>query len=313
MVADRYPGVSCRSQATELWGDQRIDAVAVCVPAEGHFTLAAAALAAGMHVFVEKPLCLDPAEAKHLVEEAERRSLTLMVGHLLLYHPAVQWLAGVVRDGRIGAPMRIACTRHNSGGRGEPVGPWWGLAPHDLSVVRYLVGCQPQQIVATSQPPAGAAPGSQWVRARLDVAGGVTASLSCAIGVQHRRRRIVVEGSAGAAVFDDSDGSSLVQLYRRDAQGVLRLATSESLSTAPDPSRSQPGGASLPQPLRLECEHFVRCCREARTPLSSGTDGLRVVELLDAGARSIGRNDVDCAGLLHFAGESRRDLNDPSA
>jgi UDP-2-acetamido-3-amino-2,3-dideoxy-glucuronate N-acetyltransferase len=272
-----------------LWGDPRIDAIAVCTPAETHFTLAAAALRAGKHVFVEKPLCLERAEAESLVVAAAQHSLVLMVGHQLLYHPAIEWLRGVIADGHLGTPRRIACTRHNSGEDTEDVGPWWSLAPHDLSAVLYLLGRRPLSVSATQLAPQGAPGGSRWARAVLQMEGGLCANLSCAVGVGERRRRIVIEGDLGTAVFDDSHGAAALELYRQDAHGVLRLLPNSAIP----PRRglvpgSDPVDARL-LPLRLECQHFVQCCLEGTTPRTSGLEGLAVVELLEAGARSMRR------------------------
>ena len=289
LVRERYPESSPVRHLRELWGDDRIDAVAVCTPAESHFAVAAAVLAAGKDVFVEKPLCLERAQAEALVVTAARRSLVLMVGHQLLYHPAVEWLRDVIAAGHLGTPVRIACSRHNSGESTEAVGPWWSLAPHDLSVVLHLLRARPVSISATQLAPPDAPAGSQWARASLQLQGGLSATFSCAVGVGQRRRRIVIEGDLGTAVFDDSDSTSSVELYRRDVHGVLRLLPAPALPPPRGlPPGSAPGDARL-APLRVECQHFVHCCREGTTPRTSGLQGMAVVDLLEAGARSMRR------------------------
>ena len=297
-VAARYPDLSCRSQAAELWSDDRIEAVAICTPAESHFLLASAALQAGRHVFVEKPLCMNRAEAELLVAEAARRSLTLMVGHQLLYHPAVGWLQGLLAEGRLGSPRRVVCTRHNAGESNETVGPWWSLAPHDLSVVLYLLGRRPLSLSVSQLTPADAPIGSQWAHACLLVEGGTAAHISCAVGVAQRQRRILVEGEKGAAVFDESDGGVVLELYRRDVHGVLRLVPQDTLSGRHTGHSSELSGAGPLSPLRLECQHFVHCCIDGQLPRSSGMEGLRVVELLEAGERSLRHKSTPRVGVL---------------
>ncbi len=213
-----------------------------------------------------------------------------MVGHQLLYHPAIEWLRGVIAGGQLGTPRRIACTRHNRAEDTEAVGPWWSLAPHDLSVVLYLFGRRPRSVSATQVAPQGAPAGSHWARASLQLQGGLSANISCAVGVGERRRRIVIEGDLGTAVFDDSDGTAAVELYRRDEHGVLRLRP----YSPPMPLPRGLAAASAPVdarfvPLQLECQHFVQCCLDGSTPRTSGIEGLAVVELLEAGHRSMHR------------------------
>lgn len=297
-VAEHYPGLSCSSQADELWCDDRIEAVAICTPAESHFSLASAALQAGRHVFVEKPLCLNRAEAEQLVAEAASRSLILMVGHQLLYHPAVEWLQGLLAEGRLGPLRRVACTRHNVGETKETIGPWWSLAPHDLSVALYLLGCRPMSLSVSRVAPVDAAIGSQWARACLRVEGGLTANISCAVGVARRQRRILVEGDEGAAVFDESAGAVVLEFYRRDVHGVLRLVPPDSPSAPRGGYSGTFSGGGPLSPLRVECQHFVRCCIDGQIPRSSGVEGLRIVELLEAGERSLCHESLPAVRVL---------------
>jgi len=264
-----------------------IDAVAICSPAETHFELCVEALARGLHVFVEKPLCFSSRDARSLVAVAARHEKVVAVGHQMLYHWGVEWLRRVLKLGLIGDPVGLACSRHNLAAAAEGAGPWWSLAPHDLSILLDLFPRAVVDVELSDLPPGDGSPGGRWARATVRLDGGLSARISCAVGALAKTRRVAVEGSRGVAVFDESGGRARVELYLRDDRGVLRahapcarpqLQAFRAVNEGIEPSTP---------PLRLECEDFVRCIAEGGVPRNSGLAALGVVELLEAGSDAL--------------------------
>ena len=295
-VCDRDPtqlDAACPSQSVArlhtieaLLQCSGVHAVAICSPPDTHFALAMQALTSGRHVLVEKPLSLSFEEALLLVRAADKGNKVLAVGHQMLYHWAIDWLATVIAMGLIGAPIRLASTRHNPG-RAEAVGPWWSLAPHDLSILLRLFPQGVLDIELSAAAPVDVDAAASWARAALHLEGGLSVSLSCGVGPVPRVRRIVIEGRAGVAIFDESSAVARVELYRRDVHGVLR---SQDPCAASQLARFRPclrGAGDAALPLRLECLDFVRCIRQGGEPVSSGRAALRVVQLLEAGETAL--------------------------
>ena len=147
-VAGQYPGLHTTSDYDELLGDPEIEAVVVTAPTPIHYELATAALQTGRHVFVEKPIALSVSEAEDLAALAETRGRVLMVGHLLMYHPAVTRLKQMVDSGELGEVYYLYASRLNLGQVRRSENAMWSLAPHDISVALYLLGEQPQAVAA---------------------------------------------------------------------------------------------------------------------------------------------------------------------
>ena len=280
------------STFSDLLSCQGIDAVALCSPAETHFELCLASLVKGLHVFVEKPFCLSSREGRLLVDMANQRDKTLVVGHQMLYHWGVEWLRRVLSLGLIGAPIGLASTRHNSIGSGEGVGPWWSLAPHDLAILLDLFPHAVLDVELSDHPPADEPPACSWANAVVRLEGGLSARISCAVGALTKTRRVAVEGSAGVAVFDETDGKGRVELYLRDGRGVLRMVEPCARPELERFGAVNDGVKECVPPLRLECEDFVHCTIGGAVPRSSGAAALRVVELLEAGAEALAQRRI---------------------
>ena len=242
-------------------------------------------------MFVEKPLCLSSRDARSLVEAAARRERVLVVGHQMLYHWGVEWLRTVLDLGLIGEPIGLACSRYNPVEAAEGVGPWWSLAPHDLSILLYLFPRAVLDVELSDLPPGDGSSGYRWARAAVRLEGGLSARVSCAFGVP-KTRRVAVEGSAGVAVFDESGVRARVKLYLRDDRGVLRAKAPCALPELQSFRAVNEGIESCIPPLRLECEDFVRCVTEGGVPRNSGAAALGVVELLEAGADALTQRRV---------------------
>lgn len=264
----------------EVLEDGTVVAVAIAAPAAQHGELATAAIRADKHVFVEKPLALNQVEGEIIVAEAERRTLTLMVGHLLQYHPAFVRLRELVSEGQLGRLQYVYSTRLNLGQFRREENILWSFAPHDVSMMLTLAGEEPRVVTAT---------GSSYLHPEIpDI---TVTNLAFANGVQghvfvswlhpYKEQRLVAVGSDGMAVFDDGrPWSEKLVLYRH------RIDWRDG---SPQPSRAEPEPVKLEaqEPLRVECEHFLSAVAAGTRPRTDGWEALRVLRVLTAAQRSL--------------------------
>jgi len=272
----------------EVLADPDVDAVAIAAPAKDHAELALASLRAGKHTFVEKPLALDVAEAEQVVAEARDRGLTLMVGHLLQYHPAFLALRQMVQDGVLGELRYVYSNRLNLGRIRREENILWSFAPHDLSMLLALVGESPDEVTAV---------GSTFLSdnvpdvttTHMSFPSGPRAHVFVSWLHPFKEQRLVVVGADAMAVFDDTaPWDSKLVVYEH---GV----TWDGLT--PVPVRGEPVQFPLDEdePLRLECEHFLNCVATGETPRTDGDEGVRVLKVLDAAQRSLGSGGAPVA------------------
>ena len=253
--------------------DPAIVGVAIAAPAALHGALTRAALEAGKHVFVEKPLALAVAEAEQLTELAERQDRRLMVGHLLQYHPAFIRLRELVRDGALGRLQYIYSNRLNLGKVRREEDILWSFAPHDISMILSLIGQEPVRVTAQG--------GYYLHNAIADV---TTTSLAFAGGEQahvfvswlhpFKEQKLVVIGDRAMAVFDDGQPwQTKLVLYPH------RIEWRESLPV-PQRAEAQPVAVEEGEPLQLECRHFLDCIATGGRPRTDGSEGVRVLRVL---------------------------------
>lgn len=289
-VVDPVPGVAEAHAATygvearsfdEVLADPTIEGVVIAAPAADHARLAEAALAAGKHVFVEKPLALTVDDAERVVAAAAAADRVLMVGHLLQYHPAFLALSDLVASGRLGDLRYLYSNRLNLGQFRQEENSLWSFAPHDLSMLLSLVGEEPDQVWAT---------GAAYLTA--DVADVTTTHLGFASGPRahvfvswlhpFKEQRLVVVGSEAMAVFDDLvDWPEKLVLFDHGvdwSQGRPR----------PEKAEGVPVPLDVTEPLRVECEHFLSCIQTGATPRTDGREGLRVLRVLARAQASLG-------------------------
>ncbi|MDQ2105337.1 Gfo/Idh/MocA family oxidoreductase, partial [Azospirillum isscasi] len=277
-VGARYD-VPARGLA-EILDDPALPAVVIATPAETHYRLALAALTAGKHVFVEKPLALAVGEAEELVRLAEARGRVLMVGHLLQYHPAFLALKAFVDEGRLGRVEYLYSNRLNLGKVRREENALWSFAPHDISMILSLVGTGPERVQAV-----GAAYLHKVIAdvttTHLSFPGGEQAHIFVSWLHPVKEQKLVVVGDRGMAVFDDGlDWPEKLRLYphRIDwISGVPTPAKAEALPVELEPA----------EPLLLECAHFLECLTLGRRPRTDGAEGLRVLRVLQEAQRTM--------------------------
>lgn len=266
-----------------LLADPSLEAVVLASDASTHAELGLAAIAAGKDVLVEKPLALRVADAQALVDAARERERVLMVGHLLLYHPAVTRLRELVDAGRLGELLHLRCERLNLGVLRTQENAWFSLAPHDLSLAHLLFGAEPRDITcqgACLVDPAGGV--ADLVHAFLRYDGGRVAQIAASWLDPIKTRRLVAVGTRAMAVFDDTLPDKLI-LHMAD------LSFPEGAGSAVRFSRAAPEVIDLEAGSALEREEraFLRSVRERSVPLADAESGLAVVRALCAGQRSL--------------------------
>jgi predicted dehydrogenase len=281
----QVPAARAVASLDDLLGMDEVRAVVVASSAASHHALARALLESGRDVFVEKPLTLRVEHAEELVEIARRRDRILMVGHLLLHHPAVRHLKSLVDRGELGDLFYVYSQRLNLGKVRRDENALWSFAPHDLSVVLHLLGAEPVDVAARGSAfLQGAVEDVVFVDLRFP--DGRMAHVHVSWLDPHKVRRFTVVGSRKMAVFDDMEANEKIRIYDK---GVDRAGEVVSYG---DALTVRSGDILIPriplqEPLRLECQHFIDCVRERRPPLTDGTSGLQVVRVLAAAQASL--------------------------
>jgi predicted dehydrogenase len=286
-TAERYPGARAVPTLEALLGMTDVQAAVVAASAVAHHPLARALLEAGKDVLVEKPMALGVAQAEELVRLARERGRILMVGHLLLYHPAVRYLKDLVERGELGDLLYLYSQRVNLGKVRRDENALWSFAPHDLSVILHLVDAEPVDVVARGS--AFLQPGVEdVVFVDLRFPDGKLAHLHVSWLDPHKLRRFTVVGSRKMAVFDDMEAGEKVRVYDKGVDRAGQVVSYGDALTVRSGDILIPR-LSLQEPLTLECRHFVDCVRDRRQPLTHGASGLRVVRVLAAAQASLAR------------------------
>ncbi len=266
----------------QVLDDDRVQAVAVATPAATHFHIVQRCLDAGKDVFVEKPLALNAEQGAALVEMARERSRILMVGHILLYHPAIVKLRELIDQGELGRILYCYSHRLNMGLIRTEENILWSFAPHDISAILHLLGEEPVAVESDGQ--SYLTPGVVDVTlSRMKFKSGATGHIFVSWLHPFKEQRLVVVGTEKMAVFDDtSDKKLLLYPHRVDWAGRAPKAVKAEGEEVPLPEA---------EPLKEECRHFLQCITERRTPRSDGHEGLRVLRILDACQKSLERRD----------------------
>ncbi len=289
-VALDYPGLRTCKDPAEIIDDPKIDAVIIATESPTHFELTKRALEAGKHVFVEKPMTQKTSEAIVLRDLAAQHDLRLMVGHILLYHPAFEYVRELISSGALGEIYYIYSVRVNLGVVRSQENAFDSLAPHDISVALDFIGNR--AVAVSAQGQAYLQPGVEdVVFATVYFEDGKLAHLHTSWLDPHKVRKITVVGSRRMAVIDDVEGVEKVRLYDKGVDIASSVSPVVDYATV---MTVRSGDISIPQipmkePLLNECEHFVQSVLNGTTPLSDAENGVRVVQILDAARDSMKR------------------------
>ncbi len=281
----QYPQVEMTTDVAAALTRSDIDAVALATPARTHAALAQQALDAGKHVFVEKPLAMNVADAQAMVTLAAARQRTLMVGHIFEFHPAVRYIKTLLEGGELGNLYYLYSTRVNLGRVQTDINALWSIAPHDVSIMLYLLNQLPVHVTARGRAFLNGAV-EDVVFVTLEFADGALGHIHASWLDPSKTRQLTVVGSRRMVVYDDVASEGKVKIYDK---GVYRR---EEAGYGEFQVKVHSGDIMIPrlemtEPLRLECQHFVDCVRSGAPPLTDGRNGLRVVQVLQAAQASL--------------------------
>src|ERR1700681_2283547 len=282
----RHPEIVTTSNFQDLLQNPQIDAAAIATPVHSHYDLALFALKAGRHVFVEKPLAPTSDQVRRLVDEADKRSLILMVDHTFLYTPAVQKIRELLLEGALGEIYYYDSIRSSLGLFQRDVNVIWDLAVHDISIIKHILNEEPIAVSATGSSHVVGAP-ENMAHITLFFRSCCVAHVSVNWLSPIKVRQTFIGGSRKMIVYDDVEPTEKIKVYDKgitlsgsaDKAHQLRIGYRAGDMWAPH--------ISAKEALQTEVEHFVDCLRNGKLPISSGVSGLRVVEILEAASRSI--------------------------
>jgi len=291
-VAGPYAGVEATASLDEVLADPAVEAVAVATPAATHLDIALAALDAGKHVLVEKPLASSYEEGRRLVEAAERRGLVIMCDHTYCYTPAVQRIRQLVLDGTLGDIQFVDSVRINLGLVQSDVDVLWDLAPHDLSILDYVLpdGCRPLAVAAHGADPIGA--GVACVAyLTLQLPGGAIAHSHVNWLSPTKVRTIIIGGSKRTLVWDDLNPVQRISLYDRGVD-LSRAGTLGEDDRREATISYRAGDMVAPalherEALQVMMSEFARSVRSGQPSVTDGRAGLRILDVLEAASRSL--------------------------
>ncbi|MBE1488708.1 Gfo/Idh/MocA family protein [Plantactinospora soyae] len=284
-ATELYPQVRATDDLDEVLDDDEVVAVLIATPAPSHAPLARRALAAGKHVFVEKPLAMSVADAVTLTETADRQGLVLMVGHTFEYVPAVERMREFIRAGEIGDVLYLHSQRLNLGRIQSDLHTFWSIGPHDVSIANYLLGAEPRWV---------AAQGGRYLHDGVEDVMFVTVGYPDDV-VAHmhvswldpaKTRRTTVVGTRRMLVYDDLKTDARLTVFDKgaeplepDGHGVRQYRLRDDAAHVPV--------LSTAEPLAVELGHFLDCVRTGARPRTDGWNGARVVAVLEAADASL--------------------------
>lgn len=283
-VERMHPGLKVVADPAELMSIPGIDVVAVITPVWTHYDLAKAALENGKHVFVEKPFTSNSAQAEELIDLADRKSLKIMVDHTFLFTGAVRKIKQLVDDGALGKLYYYDSTRVNLGLFQHDVNVIWDLAPHDLSIMDYLLQEEPEAVVATGQAHLNGHEDIAFITAYFpdNIIAHVNVNWLSPVKV----RTTLIGGEKKMLVWNDLEADEKIKIYDKGVnvtsqQGVYNLLVSYRSGDMYSPQIEQC------EALHLELSYFAECIRKDETPFNDGIAGLRVVKMLEAAGNSL--------------------------
>ncbi|HWJ43950.1 MAG TPA: Gfo/Idh/MocA family oxidoreductase, partial [Gaiellaceae bacterium] len=287
VLKGRYPGIARTTRFEDLLEDRSIEAIVLCTPVSTHYPLALAALEAGKHVFVEKPIASSSAEAAELVELAQEKGLVVMPGHTFLYSPPVNTIRTLIDSDELGDIYFISTSRVNLGLHQSDVSVAWDLGPHDFSILRYLLDESPTHVTALSR--ACVIPGTPDVAfINLEFASGAIAHVELSWLAPSKLRRTTIVGSRKMVVYDDTSNEP-VRIFDSGASLPNPETFGEYKMTYRTGDIVSPR-IEVAEPLYLELADFCSSIRSKTQPRSSAQLGLEVVRVVEAVDASLAQN-----------------------
>ncbi|MFN3408128.1 MAG: Gfo/Idh/MocA family protein [Limisphaerales bacterium] len=286
-----YPAVPGTTRFEDVIENPNVDAVIVATPVRFHYPMGKAALEAGKHVFIEKPLARTVAECEELMALSEAKGLVLMVGHTFLFSPAVNRMKEIIESGDIGKVRYISASRLNLGLFQKDINVAWDLAPHDLSIILHLLEASP--ISVGCQGSCHVARGIEDVTTMyLNFKHDCCAMVQSSWLDPKKVRQMTVVGSRRMIVYDDMEPLEKIKVYDARVEAPPNYDTFAQLNY-----QYHHGDVYIPyirqdEPLKMEMRHFIECIREGIQPICGGPEGTEVVRILEGANQSLRQNGV---------------------
>ncbi len=261
-----YKGVEVTTDYQKVLDNPDIDAVVISTPSKTHYPLAKMAMQAGKHVYVEKPMATSCVETQELFMMSQELDRVLMVGHLLLYHPAVNRLKQLIEEGYLGHIKYIQSDRLNFNPFRQDKSVIWDLAPHDLSMMCYLLNLEPEAIISVNGHRTSTDGLVDVTHIELAFPGGTAGHIHNSWIHPTKQVKLIVRGSERTAILDDTLEQGKLQIFRKEDETV--------------PIKEFPEYLTI-EPLKLECQHFINCIRLHKMPKTDGFNGYNVVKILE--------------------------------
>ncbi len=283
-----YPEVEGTPDFAHALNGADLDAVVIATAVKFHFPMAKAALLAGKHTFIEKPMASSAAECEELVELARKNGLVLMIGHTFLYSPAVRKIKEIVDSGDVGEIRYISARRLNLGLFQKDINVAWDLAPHDISIIQYIMGEQP--VTVNCRGSAHITPGIEDVTTMcLSFAKQRTAIIHSSWLDPRKVREMTIVGSKRMIVYDDVVQQEKIKIFDARVERPPHYDTFAEFHYAYHYGDVYVPYIKQEEPLKIECQHFLDCIRHGTPPLTNGQRGLELVQILEASSESIRR------------------------
>jgi len=285
-LRERHPQISVTTRNFRDLFDMDLDAVIVATPPHTHYAVVRECLENELHVLVEKPLTLESDDARDLIRIAEENNCILMVGHTFEYNPAVRALKAMIDSGELGKIQYIDAVRVSLGLFSSHLNVIWDLAPHDISILLYLLDAEPVSV---------AAQGNHCVQEDIEDVAYLTMRFPDNI-LTHMRlswldprktRRITVVGSKKMVIYDDVESQEKLKVYDKRVDAIRHTDTFGEFHFAYHYGDVVSPYVRFDEPLRVECNHFLECIHEGKRPQTDGENGLRVVQIIEAAQRSL--------------------------
>lgn len=281
-----YPSTATTTKFEDLINDGELDAIVVATPVHLHHELAKKSLLAGKHTFIEKPMASSAAECEELVTLAAERNLTLMVGHTFIYSTPVRRIKEIVASGEIGEVQYISSRRLNLGLFQKDINVTWDLAPHDIAIILYIIGKPPVSVNCQGKAHVHREI-EDVTNMSLNFDNGGFAIIHSSWLDPNKVREMIIVGSKRMIVYNDNEPLEKIKIFDKRVEVPPHYDTFAEFHYS-----YHYGDAYIPylkqvEPLKVEAQHFLECIRNGKKPETSGLDGLRVVQILEAASRSL--------------------------
>lgn len=281
-----YPTVETSSEFDDVITDKDIDAIVIAVPVRFHFEMAKKSLEAGKHTFIEKPMTSSVAESNELIKTAEKKNLTLMVGHTFIYSTPVRKIKEIIDAGELGQLQYISSRRLNLGLFQKDINVAWDLAPHDISIILYIMNEKLESV--NCQGKAHVNPDIEDVtNMSLNFTNSGFATIQSSWLDPNKVREMIFVGSKKMLVYDDIEPNEKIKIYDKRVDVPPHYDTFAEFQYSYHYGDMHAPYLKMTEPLKVECQHFLDCINNGSKSLSSGNEGLQVVQILEAASQSL--------------------------